>query len=290
MAEAREAMQHSGSKQTRRAWIRGLAEGVLVTIAADRIIKHLDKLSPVPPNPELPSGSRSADPRDWLQALFGPWQQYSAVPGTDHKDFASRSGTTAIHPDIREAYNGILPLWEGAGRSLQPVAEENLPTYVLTDPIILIGGPVSNTLSRQWQDYRRSEKTGLVERVRGRRTRRRWRFAYTLNSPTSEGPARYVNGSLHRSSPAAIEDLRRPKTPALFAVKAGRDRMLLSDYLVLSFVKNTLRSGSGASIIDVSDLHGQGNKAFARLVNDPDRLSELINQLRARAKITYTNS
>jgi hypothetical protein len=158
----------------------------------------------------------------------------------------------------------------------------NLPLYARGDPLILIGGPVSNSLAREWQGYGRSPSTGYVEDVLRRRPQLRWRFRYNLCEDKKAGPARFVDGKLHRSWPQAIEDFDKPGAGLRKAVTVGEDHWLVSDWLVLSFVRNTLSVGSGASIIDSSDLHGQGNMAFAQLMNDPWRLDELEKKLESR--------
>jgi hypothetical protein len=258
------------------AFIGGIfLDAVAKPIVAERAVKHFDRLSPIQPNLTLPSGRPSSDPRDWLEELFGPLYAYSASPGIDNKDFPER-----IHPDILEPYSSILRLWEGTGRVLTPVSAKDLPVLNLGDFILLIGGPVSNKISRTWQGYRRSPATGYVEYV-GRDLPRRWRFLYDLGDSKENGPARFVDGKLHRSWPQAILDTSNETGPRRASV-TGADRMLVNDWLLVSFVPNTFDYSRGASFLDASDLHGQGNKAFAELLNDPLRLDELTKRLNDR--------
>ena len=244
--------------------------GIAVGITTDRAVKFFDKLAP--PAPLLPSGRPSKNPTEWLEELFGPIYAYTAVPGIDNRDFADR-----IHPDILESYSKILRLWEGQGRFLEPVGAKNLPLKDIGEFMLLMGGPVSNRFARTWQGYRRSLSTGLVEYM-GHNLPCRWRFEYDLGEPRDAGPSRFIDGKLHKSRPQAIID-NAPASRLLRASVMGEDRLLVADWLVVSFVPNVFDITRGTSILDASDLHGQGNKAFASLLNSSARLNELVERL-----------
>lgn len=55
--------------------------------------------------------------------------------------------------------------------------------------------------------------------------------------------------------------------------------MLVQSYLLINFVPNVFYKSGATNILDGSDLHGIGNKAFADILNNPFRLKELNDLL-----------
>jgi hypothetical protein len=266
----------------RRAWIKNVITagvGYVVGragegIIGDRAVKFFDRL--LPDAPLIRPGKSSNDPGDWLRQLFGEWTYYEAAPGKDHRDYNQQR---IIHPDILAPFRSMLRLWDRQGHQLIPTKEEQLPEINPEESLVLIGGPVSNVYARQWQGYSQSPSTGIFQ-FTDPSVRRRWRFEYDLNESKDQGPTRFIDGKLHRAWPQAIADqqegcLIRPKVQ-------GADRLLAEDWLLLSFVPNVFAPGRGSTIVDASDLHGQGNKAFGQLVNDIDRLHELVLLIKSR--------
>jgi hypothetical protein len=86
-----------------------------------------------------------------------------------------------------------------------------------------------------------------------------------------------LSGILHRAVRQAIydEETHELIPPGML----GSDDMLITDWLMLSFIPNILDRSHGASIVDASCLHGQGIKAFGQLSNDVNRLNQLVKQL-----------
>jgi hypothetical protein len=253
-------------------WITRVGtSGLLVGVA----LHYWDRLSPPPRIPVLPGGRPSANPVDWFNLLFGNWDHYSVVPGRHHKDYISKR---VIHPDIKAGADSIITPLSHNTTILVPTSEDNMPRTQLSDPLILIGGPFSNYCTRRWQGYH-SPKSGILKYKQPPGSLSlRWHFDYNVPQAPGEGPARFVDGELHRSRLYTVIDNKfsqhvRPS-------KFGVDYMLTTDWLIVSFIPNTLNPTGNNSIVDASDLHGQGNKAFGMLLNDAFRLEELVERLK----------
>jgi hypothetical protein len=255
-------------------WITAFGTGVGVTLAAGRLLLYWERLSPLPSIPVLPSGTPSANPVDWFNLLFGSWDRYSVVPGRHHKDYVPKR---VIHPDIKAGADSLITALSYNASKLIPTNEDEMPPTRVKDPLILIGGPFSNSCTRKWQGYY-SPKSGILQDkpLPGDLTLR-WRFNYNVPLSPGEGPARFVDGELHRSRRYTVTDAKSSQyvRPSTF----GEDYMLSIDWLIVSYIPNTLNPTGNNSIIDASDLHGQGNKAFGMLLNDASRLNELVKKL-----------
>lgn len=217
-----------------------------------------------------PQGSRSSDSLDWARNFFGELRHYSALPGRANLD--TRPG--GIHPDILRPFNGLANVLADQGTEFKAVSLDELPDAALDSQLLLIGGPVSNAIARKWQGYTRNPKTSIYE-FTGSKVPRRWRFEYKLNPEVAPRPKRFVDNILKESWPQAVWDER---TSQFLFARIDQDGLLVEDRLLLTFAPNPY-SRTGADILDVSDLHGQGNESFAELLASKLRLQALSHAL-----------
>ena len=266
--------QPSDVGMTRRVFIQGLLAKVGIAAAGGALavegIRFLDSFSTSPYF--TPQGSSTRDTLDWAADLFGDVRYSMALPGRANVDF----GGGEIHPDILRPYEELAGLLHRSGIDMVPVAIDRLPTATLDEQLLLIGGPVSNAVARAWQGYRQNPESKIYEFV-GSPVSRRWRFEYALDRATAPKPMRFVAGILKESWPQAIWDERSPGS-LQFAALDHSTGLLVEDKLLLTFAPNPF-SKSGTMMLDVSDLHGQGNEAFVQLLSNKNRLQALTDEL-----------
>jgi hypothetical protein len=200
--------------------------------------------------------------------IFDDWFSHLIVPGIAHPAFKE------IHPDIKESCNTISKSWIKEGvKCITKLSDKRLASVRSNNSLLLIGGPISNMLAREWQGFRRNPKTKIIEFTNSFSIKRRWRFQYRFEDNPKNKIIRYVNKSPHRSMPQAIKD---EKTNEYRWPRGDKEGFLHFDWLIISFVKSVWDKTGRANIIDVSDLHGQGNKAFSDLMNSYEQLSALF--------------
>lgn len=270
MEDEQEAVQKEKEVQSksRRAFIFGATTATIGTAALSHVtVKVLDEL--YYNKPTLPTGKVSDNPIDWFNYIFGDLSYFSAYAGRENVDYLEKD---ILHPDILSPFKKILPLWNQDGFDLIPTKFIDLPTFDRRQPIILIGGPVSNVYSRFWQGYEQNPHTKIYEQKKNY-IRRRWVFRYG----DEKGPTRYLSGKLHSSWKQEIVDQKENKI--LKPIVNPKDGLLIQDYLLVNFVPNLFSQDSGTSILDSADLHGLGNDAFSELLNSPIRMKELVDIL-----------
>lgn len=225
---------------------------------------------------------------DVLEDLFVDWGRYTLLPGSANVDFRAE-----VHPDIIQACRAIEPLWRRPGRPVEYRSAEQLHPATKSDSLFLIGGPVSNAWAQEWQGYTR-DSDGYLHRTHPPSLDLRWYFKYALAEPKWSGPLRYVDGILKPSWPQAIVDtssgdLIRPSTMGPSRMLPNLPlpvKMLRTDWMVMSYLPNTLDTSSNTDIIDISDFHGQGDKALG-LLHNPPRLNQLLREVRASGATRY---
>ncbi|MEK6710136.1 MAG: hypothetical protein AABZ64_06125 [Nitrospinota bacterium] len=265
--------EHRISRRGFLAWIAGVTMGwgahsLAPELATNFVIQVLETL--------LRPGVPAPQTGPYLRHLFGDWKSYWLVPGLDHKDYLAKG---KIHPDIFNPCIDIVPLWREAGLKLESTPLDHLPITEDSRPLVLIGGPNSNIFSRKWQGYQQNPQTKRYEYIPPR-VERRWRFEYNFREPERAGPARYVDGEVHTSWQQAIKD---EETNELFSPRTdGTERFLTQDWLMVNYVPNIWNERNETSILDCSDLHGQGIKAFSQLLREAPRLSQLDDMLKKR--------
>lgn len=248
------------------AMVAGYLVSVVVKpISDDKVVKIWDEL--------VERLIRDDDPGyDLLRlvgSIFSPLSSYSLVPGNHNVD-AFR------HPDIFEPLENLVPFWSRSGHQVETIQAENLMLSPLDRNLLLIGGPVSNLASRHWRGMEKERGSGFIKRAQPSAINARWEFVYDFGKGKSEGIWRYVDGRLHQSWPQAIIDVDTPHELKEAGYNQKRDgpKILQTDRLLITFALSPF-SGQQKFLIDVADLHGKGNEAFARLLRNKDDLLEL---------------
>jgi hypothetical protein len=204
-----------------------------------------------------------------IHDLFPMWSDVQVVPGTQHPiDGYSR--------DVKVALDRLTPLVPRSHPVITAGVHDLRPADLAGD-LVLIGGPVVNTISRSLHGY--TFKNNKLSVCPVKSTHLRWCFSYPFKGPDDPSFSRYVNSEIRKTMPKAIMDRHASgvlKMPRFSKVDYDSGR-ICSDFLLVTVVPNTrLRSSTGSTIIDVADLQGQGDKVFADLLRDNDRRRELI--------------
>ncbi|HRI04067.1 MAG TPA: hypothetical protein PLL77_10015 [Pyrinomonadaceae bacterium] len=240
---------------SRRSFIAGIGAGVVSVACSDVAVKIWDYF-------QLDTIGKS--PKD-IGRLFSGWRNMQIVPGEIHPNFG-------FHPDIVDAQMGLLPLLEP--KQVMQLRLEELPKPNPNAHLLLIGGPVSNQLSRCWRGF---ELNNGVLRSDGKlRSALRWEFMYP---EVSKGQRfrRYVNGDVIESRQKYLADRDRPgKLGKESATKDPETGFLTHDWLLITHIPNIIKdSAAGNAIIDVADLHGQGDKAFSTILQNDQLRNDL---------------
>jgi len=232
---------------------RGIASVAGVFIIWDHLWEHLKNLKPYTVE---------------LDELFPMWPEIQVVPGTHHP-------VDGYHSDVRIALERLTPLVPRFDPIVVARADE-LPRADLARDLVLIGGPVTNAISLRLHGYEYSN-----EKISNRPTRKttlRWCFHYPRKRRNDPSNSRYVAGKLRATMPKALVDRQATGDLALprycrVDPETGR---IQSDYLLLTVMPNSvLGRSTGFTIIDVADLHGQGDKVFADVLGDDSSRKEL---------------
>lgn len=209
-----------------------------------------------------------------IKDLFGFWNELNLFPGSAHPKFKK-----GFHPDVAEAQNSISSLMETSGKvEFRPLNEcLKLPS---NENYLLVGGPISNELSRKLHGY--SLNGQKISNNPVHTNKFRWHFHYPNPSADDVRYSRFVNGAETSTQPKAIVDklaTRGNRKYILPQIYPGSER-ISTDYLLITVVENIINGYStGKHLIDVADLNGQGNKAFAMIMADKERRKELKNSV-----------
>lgn len=217
--------------------------------------------------------------------LFPEWGSLALVPGRRHPDFDS------FHPDIVEAQFTIRDV---GAHVISHGDVQSLPLQVLDPPwqaqsMLLIGGPKSNDLAFKLRGHQVDRDGTILVPTRP-----------TLNCrwdtiPLARGEltriARYVAQRFTATEPKAVRDARlghylvsqrAPEYEGRRAAELAQEygiqdpnsvEWLTWDYLLVSVLPNPWATERW--IVDIGDLHGQGDKAFADLVWHDDVMRTL---------------
>jgi excisionase family DNA binding protein len=217
------------------------------------------------------------EPVPALNEMFPEWRSFHLVPGMVHPVYGE-------HPDILKAQGDIAQLLLPDGMQPKLLSWTDLP-YVRPDTnLFLIGGPLSNAVSRKWRTFEMREDDSSSGRGRlylpgGPISELRWEFDYRKPDDRMPRPQRYINGLLNVSEPKFILDANRPNSPHPIQAKLQSDTDLLAtDFLLVTYIPNRLDGGGGAHmILDIADLHGLGDQAFALIGEQEGLRKELYD-------------
>jgi len=276
---AKQAGPSAKYKLTRRTAVKLILSAPLAVAAGKALISGIDgwvfvlwdKLRETSKDPVETSKIKSIVE---ISDLFPTWSEFQIVPGTHHP-------IEGYAPDVRTALERLEPLVPKSDPVVF-VAAADLRLAITNRDMVLIGGPITNLLSRQVHGYRFHKRKNKIDVRPFKKTGLRWCFEYPYPSSHDQTIIRYAGGVLKVTTlPKGIVDLN-VKTAALAEPRFSRvdpeNGLLESDYLLLTVVPNTMGNQStGCTIIDVADLHGQGDKIFADLLDNPEYRKELAN-------------
>lgn len=200
--------------------------------------------------------------------LLPSWADIQIVPGSHHP-------VLGYHPDIQIALDRLARI---VPRTL-PVVGRSVNELPLPDfgrDLILVGGPVSNVLSEQIHGY--SFHGDKISPMPFRETGLRWCFHYPHKSDSDPLLRRYVAGEVRPSMPKGVVDLNAhsPLDCPMYPSYDPETERIQSDYLLVTVLPNQFGARStGATLIDVADLQGQGDKAFACIMEKEELRREL---------------
>ncbi len=202
--------------------------------------------------------------------MFTEWKTFELVPGRIHPKYGFNQ---QIHPDIIEAESEIANLIIPTNVDYEYVKWSLLPKPLYENNLFLIGGPLSNDLSRNWRGFSvnsTKDKTGQLYLPNGMQNEMRWEFLYSEYDGFSSKPVRYVDNKEYESEPKFLLDSHNNSTLNQINAKLepGTNK-ILSDFLLITYIPNILPGGSKSfSILDIADLHGLGDQAFALIAKD----------------------
>ncbi|HRI03295.1 MAG TPA: hypothetical protein PLL77_06095 [Pyrinomonadaceae bacterium] len=232
---------------------------LLTTIAcSDGALRYWD---------ELNRETLGKSPKD-IERIFSHFSNIEVVPGMVHPAFLGKP-----HPDIVEAQNDLLPFFPA--KQVEILKLDDLPKPNIDGNMLLIGGPVSNAISRTLRGFKLKNgklvSNGKLQRELG------WEFHYS-EEKGQPGFRRYVNGTMVESKPKYITGgLQKSALNMLSASFDPVTRFLDSDLLLITHIQNIVgKQSQGNDIIDIADLHGQGDKGFAKILDDDQLRNELF--------------
>lgn len=205
-----------------------------------------------------------------IRDLFSNWNELNLFPGIAHPKYIK-----GFHPDVAEAQNSISKLMDASGKvEFRPL--DQCLKMSLNENYLLIGGPISNELSRTLHGYKVVNQK--ISENPSQSNDFRWHFNYPESKQTDYKYSRFVNGEERSTMPKAIVDklakvgTRKYNLPQIYT----ENERISTDYLLLTVIENKLSGKStGKQIIDIADLNGQGNKAFAIIMSDKNRRNQL---------------
>lgn len=186
-----------------------------------------------------------------------------------------------FHSDVRVALDEMTSILI-ARRSATELPLEALPEVNRDGNIILLGGPISNELTRELHGHTISPEK-KVSKLPNSRMGFRWHFGYPEQSTADPTFGRYVDGVFARTWPKFVIDTKA-NTDSTRYLESGYDPqtgLITSDYLLITVQPNTLGShATGNTIVEISDLQGQGDKAFPRLLQNPNAMRDLADAVK----------
>jgi hypothetical protein len=263
-----------GTSLTRRTAVAGLAGAAGAVIAA----VGLSPLRKVFVWSGL--GELSVEPNVEMQDLFPSWGSVQIVPGNRHPDFG-------FHPDIVTVMTDMLNERVMIGKFANISEIDRLEEPNCDGDMLLIGGPVSNGYSRLWRGFEMIDKR-LIRRGNPNGGMR-WEFNYPDLGENPVMPVRFVDG---KPKSTWIKEIVDHKTGEIrrsqwsldmpIAITEGglplgaTPRWLEQDFLLITCRPSPWTREAGRMVIDIADLHGQGDKAFVRILTDKDLRRELL--------------
>lgn len=206
-----------------------------------------------------------------LLHLFPSFDATQLVPGSHHPE-------EGFHPDVLAALNGLLPMLNALRRTT-PVDFKMLPVPDRSKDLLLLGGPISNELSRELHGH--AFTGSKISPLPTRRSGFRWHFFYP-DLVAGEPPySRYVSNTFRSTMRKALVDTKAPSSARLVDSRTGADGFIANDYLLITVQPNSVVEGSGTTIVEVADLQGQGDKAFATVLATEALRRELHSGIKA---------
>ena len=179
-----------------------------------------------------------------LEDLLPSFSQSQLVPGSHHPE-------EGFHPDVYDALCGLTSILVGPNPT-QCVNFIDLPVPSRSGNLLLLGGPISNELSRELHGHTLvNKKISILPTIR---SGFRWHFYYPQSVPGEPPYSRYVSGRLEPKMRKAIIDTKAPDSAKEIDSQCGADGLIATDYLLITVQPNTLVRGSGTSIILDSSL------------------------------------
>jgi len=209
-----------------------------------------------------------------IKDLFSFWDDIRLFPGHAHPKW------NGFHPDVVEAQNKIAGLFTFPDE-IEYRKFENLPELKNHGDLLLIGGPISNSLSRSIHGYNfKGEKISHKPIIN---IGTRWSFYYPESTGKEKKFSRYVNKKMVTTKPKAIIDMVGALNTPRYSQINSESEFIKSDYLLITVLPNNFSiDSSGSTIVDVADLHGQGNKAFAKIMENQKRRNELFKAVNGK--------
>ncbi|WP_149303165.1 helix-turn-helix domain-containing protein [Pareuzebyella sediminis] len=208
-----------------------------------------------------------------IRSVFNFWDKITLHPGQTHPKWGG------LHPDVKHASREIVKLTELPEDALF-VGYDGLPDTEKQGNLLLIGGPISNDLSCELHGYKFLNENKISIKP-SKNIGTRWSFYFPVPEKGDLlGFSRFVEGEEIKTWPKAIEDnqLKGAAKGPIFSPFDPHTGRIISDFLLITVVPNQLtKYSSGSTIVDVADLHGQGNKAFSQIISNKDRLKELMD-------------
>lgn len=216
--------------------------------------------------------------QEYLRSAFGTLDGYFGYAGGKLRAFGD------VHPDNRAAAARLASLWplleiHSAG-SLKICRADEI-TFGPGDNLLLVGGPVSNELSRYQFGYsgdfetleRRDESLGLY-----------YSF-YCNRTKCKTVTRRYIDGRVHEAPGYFIQ----PQRGAEISPERGANDFINEEYLLVSRTPNMIAFDDSAGLVQrgknvlaFESLHGIGVRNIHLLLSDEDCLKKLAEAYRKK--------
>lgn len=203
--------------------------------------------------------------------LFPSLSQAQLIPGSHHPD-------EGFHPDIYDALSALTAKLV-TSKPYTSLDFQSLPAPNKGGHLLLLGSPISNELTLQLHGHTFAGRKISVNP--SNRSGFRWHFCYPESEARELSYSRYVFGRLEPKMRKIIIDERAPISANEYSSSCNDDGTISNDYLLITVQQNTFSKGSGTSIIEVSDLQGQGAKAFPMILENEAARRELKSKLGA---------
>lgn len=213
-----------------------------------------------------------------LERILPEWGHFNFVPGTAHP-------VEGYHPDIEEGCRSLAALIANSNatfhnKEVRILLEHQLPKVDLKSNLCLIGGPIASTLSRQWRQFEIAADN-IIRRPHGNPHNLRWDFYYERPSADAVLPTRYVRGKQVKSWPKYILDHHSAGPAKMQSAMISPETGLLErDRLLVTYCPNLFAREYGTILLDIADLHGQGERSFHSILDNADLRAELEAEIR----------